>query len=153
MSMTPKRRSDLEDAPETLKGLSNEERKIAVRKAVFTLADVQSHVRAKGVESFNFATTTAASDLRNELRWNLKDLCNFTCCLERIHYRYSEWCSGSGPGATVIYPSDVYYMGFSKVNGKEWQQQNPWNYFKFSFSEKNDTIEIFSIHPERLKKS
>jgi hypothetical protein len=147
--MTVKRREDLEAPPDTLAGLSDSQRKISVRKPVYVLTDVQQHVISASIGGLNLATNSAVESLQDELRWRLRDVCNFICCLERHHYRYSEWCVGSGPGAKIIYPSDVYIMGFSKVTGKEWQKQNPWNYLKFSFSAENNTIEIFSIHPER----
>lgn len=150
--MTIKRRDDLEDPPETLKGLTDVQRKIARKKAVYELVDIQSHVQRTRLTGLNLATRSAETSLQEDLRWRLNDLCNFICALEKIHYRYSEWCTGSGAGAKIIYPSDVYYMGFSKVTGKEWQQQNPWNYLKFSFSVATNTIEIFSIHPEKERK-
>ncbi len=104
------------------------ERKI-LGGAVFDLLAVQSYVRMAGVDALNLATTKAGSDLLIKLRWRLTDVCGFIGCLKKIHYRYSEWVCGSDK-AKIVYPADVYIMGYNRIKVQEWPQLDPWNYFK-----------------------
>jgi len=143
--MKPTRRENLPQPPEDLRNCTDADRKID-GGAVYDLGQVKQYAKAAGKAAFNFATIKAESDLRTELGWSLDDLLGFFQLLDRRHYRCSEWCFGSGK-ATVAYPADVYVMGYSRFRREEWPQQNPWNYLKFSFSEKAGTLEIFSIHP------
>jgi len=113
---------------------------------VYVLDDVKKYVETVDNSVFNFATNKASRDLMVELGWRLDDLRGFIRCLDRRHYGGSQWCYGSGT-PKIAFPADVYVMGYSRVRGEEWPQVTPWNYFKFSFSSKEDSLEIFSIHP------
>lgn len=143
--MKPTRREDLPPPPDDLRNCTDADRKIG-GGAVYDLGQVKQYAKTQGKDVFNFATEKAEQDLRRELDWSLDDLLGFLDALDRRHYRGSEWCYGSGK-ASVAYPADVYVMGYSRFKRQEWPQQNPWNYLKFSFSEKFGTLEIFSIHP------
>lgn len=147
--MPLKPRDDLPPAPVELGFMSDSDRKIA-GGPVFQLADVQAYIKHIDGNAFRFADQ-AASDLAVELRWKLEDLCGFIQCLGARHYRGSEWCYGSGR-AKIAFPADVYIMGYNRIKRQEWQELDPWNYFKFSFSSASSTIQVFSIHPEKPKK-
>ena len=149
--MPIKPRLSLPPPPATLVGMSDAERKIG-GGAVFALADVKAHVAEAHINGLNLATQKASDDLNFELSWRLSDVCKFISCLDKCFYRYSEWVYGSDR-AKVAYPADVYIMGYNRMKEKEWPQANPWNYFKFSFSSHNNTIEIFSIHLENVKQN
>lgn len=114
------------------------------------LHDVKDYVNHLDGSALNIATKKAADDLLIDLRWTLKDVCGFIRCLECHHYRGSEWCFSSDR-AKIAYPADIYIMGYNRIKQQEWQQIDPWNYFKFSFSSASNTIEIFSLHPENPK--
>jgi hypothetical protein len=114
---------------------------------VYSLADVKAYIKGNGIDVFNLATQKASNDLLSELRWRLTDLAGFFSCLEKHHYRRSQWVYGSGK-AKIAFPADVYMMGYNRIKVQEWDKVDPWNYLKFSFSLENKTIEIFSIHPE-----
>lgn len=146
--MPLKPREDLPPAPHDLNDLSDWERKIS-GGPVYPLADVKAYVSHLDGNAFRF-TNKADQDLMVKLRWNLSDLCGFIHCLEKHHYRGSEWCYGSEKGK-IAFPADVYIMGYNRFKRQEWPQIDPWNYFKFSFSSKSNTIQVFSIHPEDPK--
>jgi hypothetical protein len=145
MALTP--RDTLPEPPKTLIGLSDQDRKIP-GSAVYALTDVKAHIAAMQGNGLNVATQTATDSILFELRWQLDDICGFISCLEKHHYRYSEWCYGSA-GARIAFPADVYIMGYNRIKRKEWPELDPWNYFKFSFSLATNTVEIFSLHPEK----
>jgi hypothetical protein len=147
--MPLKPRDDLPPAPSKLGKLSDIDRKIS-GGPVFALPEVQSYVKHLDGNAFRFADQ-ASLDLTNELGWTLHDLCGFIQCLATRHYRYSEWCYGSEK-AKIAFPADVYIMGYSRMKGAEWPQQNPWNYLKISFSSVSNSVHVFSIHPEKPKK-
>jgi hypothetical protein len=147
--MPIKPRADLPEPPSSLEGLSDWQRKIS-GGPVFDLADVKAHVQGVGQDCFVLATRKAEENLLVTLRWLPKDLCGFFTCLDRHHYRGSEWVYGSEK-AKIAYPADVYLMGYNRVRVQETPKVDPWNYLKFSFSLATNTIEIFSIHPEEGK--
>jgi len=114
---------------------------------VYDLAALKAYIGTNGVDVFSLATQKASDDLLTALRWRLNDLAGFFSCLEKRHYRGSQWVYGSEK-AKIAYPADVYIMGYNRIKVQEWEKVDPWNYLKFSFSLEKKTIEIFSIHPE-----
>jgi hypothetical protein len=150
LHMTIKPRDSLGEPPDDLRSAGDSERYIS-GGAVFSLGDVKNFVGHLNENAFRLATDTAENNLLHDLRWDLKDLCSFVNCLGPHHYRHSMWCYPSG-GATIAFPADVYIMGYSRVRRTEWQEQTPWNYLKFSYSARQNRIQIFSIHPEKQKK-
>jgi len=121
--------------------------------AIYSLHEVKEHVIQLKINAFEFATESASNDLITDLRWNLQDLCGFVCALEPCFYKRSVWCLPSSGIGVTPFPTDVYIMGYNKMLKKENPKQNPWNYFKFSFSLTGNTIEIFSIHTEDKNKN
>lgn len=149
--MPIKPRDDLPDPPADMRHDQNGER-IIRGGSVYLLAEVQAHVRKLSTSALNFATLTASDDLRDDLRWNLSDLCGFICALDPCFYRRSIWCLPAG-GRGVPFPADVYIMGYNRIKKEQSYVQNPGNYLKFSFCIRKDTIEIFSIHTAEKNKS
>lgn len=140
-------RSDLPSAPANLGTLTDAERKIG-RIPVFELAHIKAHIAAFHSDGLRLVTAKARDDVQHELRWRLADVCGFIRCLERRHYKYSEWVYSSDK-SKVAFPADVYVMGYNRMLQEEWPQANPWNYFKFSFSTVSNTVQIFSLHPSK----
>jgi hypothetical protein len=147
--MTPKPRDGLAPPAEDLRSLDDPQRKIA-KPAIFSLDEIKQHVQTRGISAFNIANPAAGQGLI-DLNWRLSDLCNFISHLGRRHHYDSEWCYGSGPGAQIAYPADAYVMGFHRIRNQEWLKQEPLTYFKFSFDTENNTIEVFSLHPSKIK--
>lgn len=140
-------RANLPPAPAKLGKLTDAERKIG-KIPVFELTQIQAHIVQFQQSGLGIVTAKARDGLQHELRWMLSDVCGFIRCLERRHYKYSEWVYSS-ERAKVAFPADVYVMGYNRLLQKEWPQANPWNYLKFSFSAGSNTVQIFSLHPSR----
>lgn len=119
---------------------------------VWKLSDIQQHVKVTGRDGILIVTTKAASDMNNELRWNMNDLCGFITTLGAHRYIGSQMCFSS-PASQKAHPADAYLMGYSHVTKMEWQQQIPPTYLKFSFNTSAEKLLVFSIHPEKDKKN
>jgi hypothetical protein len=147
--MPIKPRDDLPPAPTGQDGLHDEDREIE-GGPVFALDEVKAFVGSIDANAFRY-TQKAADDMMHALRWSTADLVGFIQCLERRHYSKSLWCYGSAK-AKIAFPADVYIMGYNRIRREEWLKCDPWNYFKFSISPKNNTVQIFSIHPQKNRR-
>ena len=147
--MPIKPRADLPPAPSGDAGLHEDDRDIG-GGAVFVLDEVKELVR--NIPASAFKLTQSASDaMIHELRWTRGDLRDFIQCLEPRHYSKSLWCYGSGR-PKIAFPADVYIMGYNRFRREEWLRCDPWNYFKFSICPTSNSIEVFSMHPEKKKR-
>ena len=95
-------------------------------------------------------TPGAEATLIDELGWTPEEILQFLQGLHKARYNDSEWCLPSNNPKAVAAPADSYVMGFSRITGKENQATRPWIYCKFAVRTNILTLQVFSLHRERL---
>lgn len=123
-------------------GSTYEERLIAQK--CWNLVEVQQALLDGRLE---VELTSAASSDAILLGWRVSDVLRFLGCLQKHHYRNSQWCvppmDGNRHGPL---PADAYVMGFNRLKALENPRFEPHMYIKFAVREKVGQVQVFSLH-------
>lgn len=69
-------------------------------------------------------------------------------CLEKRHYKNSQWCLPPADGNQFgPLPADAYLMGFNRMKVQENPRLEPHVYIKFAVREAVGQVLVFSLHP------
>ncbi len=121
---------------------SDEER--LIERKCFDLVAIQQALLVGSL--FIELTSTAAMDA-SKMGWRLRDVSNFLGCLERRHYKNSQWCLPPADGNQFeALPADAYLMGFNKMKVQENPRFEPHIYIKFAVREAVRQVLVFSLH-------
>lgn len=124
-------------------GSTDEER--FIERRCWDLAAIQQALLA-GSLSVEL-TSTAAFDAA-QMGWRVRDVCNFFSCLEKRHYKNSQWCFPPADGNRFgPLPADAYLMGFNRMKMQENPRLEPHVYIKFAVREAVGQVLVFSLHP------
>ncbi len=122
---------------------STDEERLIERKC-WDLVAIQQAVLAGSL----FVELTSAATLdASKLGWRMADVLHFLGCLEKRHYKNSQWCLPPAHGNRFEpLPADAYLMGFNRTKMQENPRFEPHIYIKFGVRENAGKVLVFSLH-------
>jgi hypothetical protein len=122
---------------------STDDERLIARKC-WNLAEVQEALLDGRLE---VELTSAASSDAELLGWRLSDVVRFLGCLEKRHFKNSQWCLPPADGNRHgPLPADAYVMGFNRLKALENPRFEPHVYIKFTVRERVGQVQVFSLH-------
>lgn len=124
-------------------GGSTDEERLIERKC-WDLAAIQQALLA---ESLSIELTSTATLDASQMGWRVRDVRNFLGCLEKRHFKNSQWCLPPVDGNRFEpLPADAYLMGFNRMKVQENPRLEPHIYIKFAVQEGTSRVLVFSLH-------